>query len=122
VVAILPCASLRHQHTCEETQGVWMTRITGEPTFYCRHHAVEVIERLAIEGSLTAINLRHLDVDLLLQIAGELLCTGASAFDETSEYDRDRKFHKRIAKISAARRLVESVIDRKTAQLDITLI
>jgi len=94
VVAILPCASLRHQHTCEETQGVWMTRITGEPTFYCRHH----------------------------QIAGELLCTGASAFDETSEYDRDRKFHKRIAKISAARRLVESVIDRKTAQLDITLI
>lgn len=116
VVAILPCTHSVYRHTCEETQGIWMMRITGESAFYCRHHAIDIITMRLVDG-LDVTKLTHLDVDLLLSISLELFTYGAEAYQETSEYDRDEDFRTYVGKIGKIRRAVETLIDAKSTQL-----
>ncbi len=121
-VAIIPCAYTRYAHSCEETRGIWMMKVTGQTAFYCRHHAVDVIYGELLAGRLTEINIRHLDSELLLDVETELFCAIAEAYQETSEYDRDDDFIDHVQKIGDLRRMIVRVIKAKTAQLDLTLI
>ena len=118
VVAILPCAHSVYRHTCEETQGVWMMRITGDPTFYCRHHAIEMIALKLFDG-LAVSKVAHLDVDLLGLINLELLGFSIAAYQETPEYDRDEDFSTYVSKVGTIRRAIEALIDQQSAQIEL---
>ena len=117
IAVILPCRVTEWEHSCEEHQGVWLTRICNEPSFYCRHHGIMAIAIRLLMHDVPVTKIAHLDVGMLTQIVSQLRLFGMEAYMDTPDYDRRAQFNTYVTKLNMICRTIERLIDQKSAQL-----